>query len=247
MDKYPKDPRVDFAAVHKPDCSPEERRRWLDAFKQSAPDNALANYLSALDYFKSGQTDQAIQELSAASSKQQLQAYTMDSVQNSEEAYRAAGYSVAETKTIAATSLLLPQLGELKQLSQNMMELANAYREAGDDASAQTAVQMVLNLGQRFDGAQGEALVSQLFGIALQSIALRAMDPTSPYGSAGQTVQGRLDELTQQRTKVKDLADQFGAIQQMISAQDWISYADRSRAFGEDAALRWVIRKYGQQ
>ncbi|HWW00095.1 MAG TPA: sigma-70 family RNA polymerase sigma factor [Candidatus Acidoferrum sp.] len=247
MDKHPNDPRVDFAAIHKPDASPEERRRWLDAFKQSAPDNALANYLSALDYFKSGRTDQAVQELSVAAGKKQFQDYTMDSVQNSEEAYRAAGYSVAETKTIAATALLLPQLGELKQLSQNMMELANAYRQAGDDASAQTAVQMVFSLGQRFDGSQGEALVSQLFGMALQSLALRGMDPTSPYGSTGQTVQGRLDELTQQRTKVKDLADQLGTIQGMISAQDWISYADRSRAFGEDAALRWVISKYGKQ
>ncbi len=247
MDKYPNDPRVDFAAIHKPGSSPEQRRRWLDAFEQAAPDNALANYLSAFDYFKSGQTDQAVQELITASSKRQLQDYTLDSVQNSEEAYRAAGYSVAETKTIAATSLLLPQLGELKQLSQNMMELANAYRQAGDDASAQTAVQMVLSLGQRFDGSQGEALVSQLFGMALQSLALRAMDPTGPSGSTGQTVQGRLDELTQQRTKVKELADQFGTLQGMISAQDWISYADRSRAFGEDAALRWVISKYGKQ
>ena len=106
---------------------------------------------------------------------------------------------------------------------------------------------MALNVGKRFDGPQGEALVSQLVGMAIQSIALRAMDPTSPYGSAGQTVKDRLDELTQQRAEVKDLADQFGRVQQMISAQDWISYADRRRAFGEDAAMRWLINKYGQR
>src|SRR5207249_1096441 len=130
MEKYPNDPRVDFAAIHKEDSSPQERRRWLDAFKQSAPDNSLANYLSALDYFNSGQTDQAVQELSAASSKQQFQDYTMDSAQNSEEAYRAAGYSIAETKTIATTSLLLPQLAELTQLSQNIVDLAHSYQRA---------------------------------------------------------------------------------------------------------------------
>ena len=42
-----------------------EQPLWLDAFKQSAPDNALANYLWAHNYYKAGQTDQAVQELVA--------------------------------------------------------------------------------------------------------------------------------------------------------------------------------------
>jgi hypothetical protein len=50
-EKFPRDPRVNFAGwfatLRNRDASPEERRQWLDAFKQSAPDNALANYLSA--------------------------------------------------------------------------------------------------------------------------------------------------------------------------------------------------------
>src|SRR5438067_3644735 len=45
MEKYPRDPQVAFAAVFKRDSSPEERRHWLDAFEQAAPDNGLANYL----------------------------------------------------------------------------------------------------------------------------------------------------------------------------------------------------------
>jgi hypothetical protein len=31
-----------------------------------------------------------------------------------------------------------------------------------------------------------------------------------------------------------------------LSEQDWISYKDRWRVFGEQAALRWIIQKYGQ-
>src|SRR5712671_282667 len=61
-EKYPNDPRVAFDALIW--SKPEERRQWLDTFKQSAPDNALPNYLSALEHFKSGQTDQAVQDLS---------------------------------------------------------------------------------------------------------------------------------------------------------------------------------------
>ena len=116
-EKYPHDPQVNFAAVFDKDASPEERRQRLDAFKQSAPDNALANYLSALDYFKSGQTDQAVQELSAAFGKQGFQDYSWDFVQNAEEAWRAAGYTEAETKMVATWQLLLPHLAGLNDLS----------------------------------------------------------------------------------------------------------------------------------
>ena len=42
---------------------PEARRQWLDAFKASSPDNSLANYLSAQDYFKNGQPEAAMKEL----------------------------------------------------------------------------------------------------------------------------------------------------------------------------------------
>src|SRR6266481_2470314 len=70
MQKYPNDPQVAFEAAFKPDATAEERHQWLKALKNSDPGNALPNYLSALGYFKAGQTDQAVQELIAASGKQ---------------------------------------------------------------------------------------------------------------------------------------------------------------------------------
>jgi len=247
MEKFPGDPQVAFHAAFKKDASPDERRLWLEAFKQNAPDNALPSYLSALDYFKTGQANQAVQELVAASGRQQFQDYSADSVQNDEEAWRTAGYSVAESKTLASMLLVLPHLGQLKELSQNMVSLANSYRQAGDEASAQAALQMGFNLGQRLDGSPGQALINQLVGMAIQGIALRAMDPNSPFGSGGQTANDKLDELTRQRAGIRELTSQFDSLQQRMSDQDWISYKDRWRAFGEEAALRWMASKYGQQ
>jgi RNA polymerase sigma factor (sigma-70 family) len=244
MQKYPYDPGVNFSALFNEASSPEERRQQLDAFKQSAPQNALANYLSALEYFKSGQTDQAVQELNAASGKQRFQDYSADFVQNDEEAWRNAGYSVAEAKTAASMLLLLPHLGEMKQLTQDTVALANSYRQAGDEASAQAALKVAVNFGERLDGSPGQALVNQLTGDAIQTIALRAMDPTSPYGQDGQTVQNRLDQLAQQRTEIAQLTRQFDTVGPQVSEQDWISYMDRWRSFGEEAALRWLMGKY---
>ena len=247
LEKYPDDPQVNFTALFKKGSSPEERRQRLEAFKQSAPDNALANYLSARDYLKSGQVDQAVLELNAAAGKAQFRDYSSDFGQNDEEAWRAAGYSVAEAKTAASMSLLLPQLDDMRWLSHGMVALAKSYRRAGDEASAQAALQAALYLGQRFDASPGEAIVGQFIGMAIQGLALGAMDPNSPYGSDGRTVKDRMDELAFQRNELKDLVQQFDGAQQRMSDNDWISYKDRWTAFGEEAALRWMVSKYGQR
>src|SRR5712692_8792889 len=102
-------------------------------------------------------------------------------------------------------SLLYPHLGELEKLSRDMVSLANSYRQAGDEPSAQAALQMAVDLGQRFDGLPAQPLPSRNVRLDIESIALRAMDPTSPYGSAGQTVNDRLNELAQQRAVVAEL------------------------------------------
>ena len=219
----------------------------MDRLKQSDPANALPNYLSALDAFKAGQTDQAVRELTSASGKQQFQDYSMDFLQNAEEVYRLAGYSEAEAKTIAATQLLLPDLSQLRRLGRNMVDLANSYRQSGDAASAETALQMGTSLGQRFGGFPGEPLVSHLVGIAIERDALSGMAASSPYGGTSQTVQDRINELDQQRQTPKDLASQEVGLFQKMSEQDIVSYWDRWRAFGYESTLRWAIAKYGQQ
>jgi len=245
MEKYPADPRLDYVAWSRSQ-SPEERRQWLDTFKQSAPDNALAHYLSARDYFKSGQNDQAVQELLAAATKP-IQDYSLDFVQNGEEAYRAAGYSDAEAKMIATSTLLLPQFAEFKQVGLNLVDLANAYRQSGDGASALAALQMGISLGQRLDEPGSLTIIQSLVGIALQRLVLNAMDPNIPYGDPGQTVQNQIDALAQRREAIRALAQQAGTVLPTMSDQDLISYFDRMKLFGEQAAIRWAASKYGPQ
>jgi len=247
LEKYPDDPRVNFAAVFDKTATPAELRQRLDAFEQSAPDNALANYLSALNYFKSGQTGQAVQELNTASGKPNFQDYSWDFVQNAAEAWRSAGYSEAETSMVATWQLQLPHLIELKILNQNIVDLANSYAQSGDAGSAQAALQMDVNLGQQLDSTPTSPLINQLVGLAIERNALGAMDPNSPYGTDGQTVQDQLDQLTQLKTTIHDLVNRSEALQETMSPQDWISYNERTMMFGEMNALQWLMGKYGQK
>ncbi len=59
---FPNDPRVQSSVLQR-DLFPEERRKWLDLFKASSPENPLANYLSALDYLNGAQSTLAVSEL----------------------------------------------------------------------------------------------------------------------------------------------------------------------------------------
>jgi hypothetical protein len=244
MEKYPNDPQVGFAAAFKADATPEEHRQWLETFKQSAPDNAIPNYLSALDYFKNGQPAQAVQELSAAAAKGQFQDYSSEFVQNGQEAYVAAGYSSAEAQTLATSQLLLPQLAQLKQLNQDIVDLANSYQQAGDTASAQSLLQTDLQLGQRYNGGPGEFMINTLVGIAIQKNALAAMDPNSPYGTGGQTVADQYNQLNQQREALTALSKQMDAILPTMPDEDWVNYRNRLMMFGEQDAIQWVLNKY---
>jgi hypothetical protein len=243
MEKYPGDPQVAFEAVLNKDASPAERRAWLEAFKKAAPDNALPNYLSALDYFRSGQTDQAAQELSAAAKG--FGDYTVERIQSDEEAYRASGYSEADANMAATWGVTLPQLAEMRTLAQNMVGLAASYRQAGDENSAQATLEMAIGLGQQLDASTGSCvpLVTRMVGLAVERMAFDSMDPLSGYGDG--TVQAQLDQLAQRRESLKELVKQSVPFQQQMTSEDWLNYNERTRSFGEENAIGWLLNKYG--
>jgi tetratricopeptide (TPR) repeat protein len=245
MEKYPNDPQVAFEAVLAKDLSPEEQHQRLNTLAKSAPDNALANYLSAFNYFKAGQTDQAVQELTAASGKG-FYDYTLDRLQDDAEAYLSAGYSTPEAEVIASDQLKLPHLNEIRLLGQNLVELANAYSQSGDQASAQAALQTAMNLGQRYSADTLAVGISQLVGLSVERRALSAMDPNSPYGGNGRTVQDQLNQIAQQTAAYRELVEQIKPLLPMMSDQDGINYINRRKVFGEVATMRWLVSKYGQ-
>jgi hypothetical protein len=249
MEKYPNDPQVAFEAIFDKGQSTQQRRQWLDAWKASAPDNALANYLSAREYLNSGQPELAVQELNAASTKPQFENYTLERWVDDEEAYRSAGYSDVEAKYLATTGLALPQLAPLKQLGQDLVDMAKAYRQSGDQTSAQAALAIAMDLGQRYlPASAGDALVSQLVGLVIQRNALSAMDPSSPFGNDGQTVQSHLAIVEQQRTALKELGQQAGSLlEKTTSEQDWNNYLQRWMLFGDLHAAQWLVNRNGKR
>ena len=247
MRNFPNDPQVAFEAALRKDATPDERRQWLDTLKRNDPNNALGNYLSALDHFQSGKTDEALKEFMAAGNKP-FQDYSSERYQDDAEAYMAAGYSVADAKAVAGMQLLLPQLQQVKDLGLDMVALSKSYQQAGDSTSAQAVLQMVVGLGQRYGNpSPGEPAISELVGLAMEGIALKNMDPQSTFGTDGQTVQDILNQVSQQRAALEDRSQKVGSIVPSISENDWIIYRDRWLMFGEENAEQWLIDKYWQK
>jgi hypothetical protein len=187
-----------------------------------------------------------VKELIGASGKA-LDDYTVSRAENDIEAYLAAGYSPAEAEQMGTSQLLLPQLAQMKQMTQQIRDLASGYRQSGDPASAQAVLLMADALGQQYaNPSPGEPTISQLVGIAIENIALKSMDPNTPYGDNGQTVQDRLNQLQQQQDGVKQMDQQVESLLPSMTPQDLIIYKNRWLMFGEQNAQQWLINKYGQ-
>ena len=248
VQKYPQDPRVNFEAAIRLEAAPEERRRALDEFKQAAPDNSMASYLSALDHLKAGQAAAGIDDLLAASGKAQFQCYSQDRILANEEAYLAAGYPPAEAKLIANMFLVEPYLVQMRELGKQLTDLAGSYQQAGDTGSQGGALQLAAELGRRFgEPSGGETLTHQLVGISIERAALAAMDPSSPIEGTGGTVQERLDQLVRQKEAYHVLANDADPLWATLSDQDWLAYYSQFSSAGEEAALQWLVSNYGHK
>jgi hypothetical protein len=245
MEKYPQDPHVAYMAWCKANAldtavsGDTARAERLQKFKEAAPDNAVANYLSARERFKAGDIQAAMRDLAAAEHKP-WRDYTLDAIQNTEEAYRSAGFSEAEAKAIAMMGALLPHLSELRGVGKSLNELAATQRQAGDTPSADAALQWSLQLGQRTEQEGTMTLIQQLVGIAIERDTLTKFDPSGAVDGAGKTAQQRIAELDEQRRQIRGVAKDSGEIMGRLNETELAIYFDRMKMFGEQAAMKWA-------
>ena len=197
---FPHDPRVQLAVLMN-NTFPDNRRQWLDRFKESAPDNSLASYLSAHEYFQAGQFEAGINELIAASRRPRFEPYTFEGMLNMQDLLMTAGKSPVEAKVSAMLGASFPHLAQMRQLSSEMGEMQSQYRTTGDAASFDAMTAIGLTLASRLNGPQGSrCIIDQLVGIAMESQFLKPLDPGSAPEYLGKSVQTRLDELARQIT-----------------------------------------------
>ena len=243
VQKYPDNSIVQWTMLNR--ASPEERAQWLKKLRASSPDNALPNYLSALDNFKAGKTDQALAEIDSAS-KKKLSASEQERAQSREEMYLLAGYSPLEAKTQSMETLILPNLAEMKSLAQEISSLQQKYKAAGDNSSAQQLAAVGIEIGSKVaDGKSSPTLIHQLVGYAMENIALKNLDAGTYYDFLGKTAGERFQEIKTQKQEVKDLIPVHTELYPRLSDAEKMIYLDRLKLYGELNAIKWLKRNYG--
>ena len=244
---YPRDKRVAMAAAFQSEStqasgSAEERRRSLDHFKSAAPDNALAYYLSAREYFKAGQPALAEKDAQTGAGKP-IRDYAIDLIDNATDAYLSAGYSEAEATALAMGSLIMPHLARLKDLGSELVKRAAHYRQGGDAASSGRMLQAAIRMGAQIDSTNSFTILQNLVGIAIQETALKELVATAPFGNTGRTVQGEIDRLHERRADLRTVAREFNVLFEQMPDKEIGSYFNQQKRIGEEAADRQALAK----
>ena len=173
---FPNNPQVELAVLAH-DEFPQDRRKWLDLFKNSSPGNSLANYLSAQDYFKNGNSVAAVQELQAASGKSQFDASLTEARLDEEDLYLSAGYSPLDASKEMRPdgfTTTASRIGNAQTTGRGNGRFSrNSISAAGDVNSAVNLAQMGMNFGDQLNsGDSSKYIINQLVSGAIEAIFL---------------------------------------------------------------------------
>ena len=222
---------------------PEDQRKWIDAFKASSPDNALAWYFSALDYFNSKQPDLAIPELVQATRRQSFDTYAGQASQAVEEMCDLAGWPPLAAKAWAPSSESSSYLNSLRTLVNQMMQAQQQDLTKGDAVAANSMASMGMVLGNEL---RAGSPLEQLVEIAIEQKILGQLDPSVNYDFLGLPVSKALAELDQQKQAIRVALTTKDQVLPTLNETDLTSYFERKKLYGEMNAVQWLQSKHPQ-
>jgi RNA polymerase sigma factor (sigma-70 family) len=242
----PTDPAIQCAVLAH-NLFPDEQRKWIDAFKASSPANALPWYFSALDYFKSKQPDQAIQELTQATRRQFYADYGAQTCQAVEEMYESAGWPSLAAKASApgtATTGTGPVATMLKSLANETLQIQQRDFNQGDTASANSLASLGMVLGDQLRRAGSP--IHQLVGIGIEKRILAQLDPAATYDFLGRPVSQVQSELDQQKQDIREALELRDQVRPALNESELNNYWEREKLYGEMYAMQWLQSKHRQ-
>lgn len=243
---FPDNPAVQLeAALRSPSVT--ERQQGIDTFKKLLPESPLGHYLQADLAFNQGDYASAAQGVVQTLNNGNLPDFSTGLLQNTEAAFLGAGYSPIESKIAALFAFnegRAQSLTPLQNISDNLGELRNQFIQQGDIDTADPAVQIELSLGQHIQNQVNPALLNALVGQAIERKTLETLDPATPLGPNGETVQSRLVELAVMGQEVSVLLDSLQRYPiASMSAEELNQYTQHLQQEGEIGALKWWAKQ----
>jgi hypothetical protein len=242
---FPDSPLVQ-AKILMHDALPDERAKWIDAFKKSDPTNSLGNFFAAREAMKRGDITAALAEIAATRGKGYNE-YLRESVQGLEDAYLAAGRTISEAKTLAVADLTLPHLIQMKETGTAFMNLAE---QTADPKTQQAYLMANWQIGQNLRTSPSQTpLITELVGIAMQNSTLGKWPAGTQFGNQPPTE--ILDANKNLRREIQKAAPIFDKWFPTAPEDEVVNYFERTKANGERDAMLWLreqhpeLAKYG--
>ena len=246
--RFPADPDVQYAVIASR-AAPDVQRQWIEAYKTSSPDNALAWYFSALEHYRTGDTKSAIQDLLVASQKPAFRADLAPTLQAMQELHVSAGRAPDEARIAAfQESAHLPHLGQMRELANAMQRSLDQLRREGNAAAAQQLAGSGMMLGSHLSAGGGsQTVINQLVGIAIEQKFLQQLDPaatTDPFGRSVAEVKATIEN---HKNALREHAKSFASLIARLDDAELANYMERVKLYGEEAALVWAKDKHGDR
>jgi RNA polymerase sigma factor (sigma-70 family) len=246
--RFPGDPDVQYAVITS-HSAPDSQRQWIEAYKTSSPDNALPEYLSALEYYRAGDTNRAVEELLSASRKQVFRADFSSTLQAMQELQVSAGRAEDEARVSAFQECAsIPHLIPLRELANAMESTIRAKNDQGDQIVAQELIGAGLTMGSHLsEGGGSQTIMNQLIGFGLQRKFLSQLDPAAVADPLGRPIEEVRTTVDQQRGEMRELVKSTTQLLMDLDDAGMANYMERVKLQGEEAALLWLKAKHGKQ
>jgi len=238
---HPGDPDVRLALVRAA-RTPEERAAALKALREADPDNALGPFLEAADAAKAGDPMAAAAALVDAALAKEIRRGELRLLLEVDALLRESGS--ADLEAYESAMALVPAWSgrELAELGRGTGELQRILVELGEWDEADFLLEQTLRLGNDLRGSG--MLPDNLWGAAVETGLLSALDPETVITWSGERAGERLAELERERAEITGLAgdtDRLRARFQGLDAAGWAEYRRRLAGEGERSALRWLL------
>jgi CheY-like chemotaxis protein len=239
-ERFPKDPRVQIAllAMELPD---DQRAAAIERLKLAAPDNPLANYYAAQEYFRQKNLGGALDELSKANGKAGYDDYILPMLREREELFVAAGLSPLEAKVHAMLGVTMPYLPVVNEMRAGLTAEIQSLTQKGDmETALQLGADGIAAARQVGQGAGSRVILNELVALTMERQVLAAMAPAQATGLLQQPVTERLAELKAQRDEITQLTRDADITDSEVSPEEFVRYFELMDSDGEMAALRWL-------
>ena len=241
-ERYPDDPNIQLLVIGS-DAFSEDRSEWIERFKKSQPDNAVAALLLGGDLLARGDVENGLAELRLAAGQTTHNDFAAEGALAMQSALIEFGIPPLEMKL---RTLPVHAIRHLQQLQAGAKSLQTLAENATSPEEKTELATLGVALGNHMtQGEANRAGINRLVGYSIESQFLNMLDPDLDSPSFPESPAAMLREVEADTAQLKADLNLDERIPD-LSEQQVIHLIDRIHAVGQPEAWIWLREQLGE-